>query len=150
MPGPSSDPQDKLILIADDDEGMREILEFTLRREGFFVESAADGKEALRKIRQLMPSAILLDLNFPHHLGQNILIELQAGASASIPVIVITGNYHDSRTEVLVRQEPNVAGFLEKPVDPTALITLLHRTLNTRPAQAQARKSPRHLIERAR
>ncbi|MEI7480883.1 MAG: response regulator [Elusimicrobiota bacterium] len=60
-----SNPADKLILIADDDESVRELIECVVKKEGFKVEKAGDGEEALQKARQVHPDLILLDLMMP-------------------------------------------------------------------------------------
>ena len=49
-----------------------------------------------------------------------------------IPVIIVTGHYLDHSTRALIRREPNVREFMEKPVRISALSTALHNTLRTR------------------
>lgn len=56
---------DKMVLIADDEPYMVRSLSFVLRKEGYEVESAADGEEALKKFEEFNPEVVFLDLMMP-------------------------------------------------------------------------------------
>ncbi|MHB0995469.1 MAG: response regulator [Elusimicrobiales bacterium] len=127
-------PADKLVLIVDDDESVRELIEFIVKKEGFRIEKAADGEEALQKARAVNPDLILLDLMLPKYGGFEILRELQADETSGIPIVIITGRYTDRSTSDMIKQEPNVREFIEKPVKPQILTALLHKLLRTQPA----------------
>lgn len=126
-------PADKLVLIVDDDDSVRELLEFIVKKEGFRIEKAADGEEALNKARSVNPDIILLDLMLPKFGGFEILRELQTDETSDIPIIIITGRYTDRSTSDMIKQEPNVKDFIEKPVKPPVLGALLHKLLRTQP-----------------
>ncbi len=126
-------PADKLVLIVDDDDSVRELIEFIVKKEGFRIEKAADGEEALSKAKAVNPDIIRLDLMLPKFGGFEILRELQADETGSIPIVIITGRYTDRSTSDMIRQEPNVREFIEKPVKPQILISLLHKILKTQP-----------------
>ncbi|MFA6435249.1 MAG: response regulator [Elusimicrobiales bacterium] len=126
---------DKLVLLVDDDESVRELLEFVVKKEGFKVEKAVDGEEALQKARQCSPDIILLDLMLPKFGGFEILRELQRDETAGIPIIIITGRYTERSTSEMIKQEPNVKDFIEKPVKPQALAAAIHKILKTQPPQ---------------
>ncbi|MBI4051610.1 MAG: response regulator [Elusimicrobia bacterium] len=128
-------PGEKLVLIVDDDESARELFEFMVKKEGFRVEVAKDGEEGIRRIKQLMPSIVLLDLMLPRYGGYEVLRELQAGETASIPIVVMTGRYADRSLKDMIRQESNVVEFIEKPVKSYQLISTLHRVLKTEPSE---------------
>lgn len=127
-------PADKLVLIVDDDESVRDLIEFIVKKEGFRIEKAADGEEALQKARAVNPDIILLDLMLPKYGGFEILRELQADETSGIPIVIITGRYTDRSTSDMIKQEPNVREFIEKPVKPQILTSLLHKLLRTQPA----------------
>ena len=82
----------KRILLVEDDHYQRHALEARLRREGFAVDAAEDGEEALRKVSGgALPDVILLDLIMPKMNGFEVLRVLkQDAATAAIPVIVLT------------------------------------------------------------
>lgn len=128
-----SSSADKLVLIVDDDKGVRELLEVLVRKEGFRVETAVDGEDALARTRKSLPHIILLDLMLPKSGGFEVLHELQAEETAGIPVIVITGRNMDGSTADLIRQEPNVREFVLKPLKTELLASLIHKVLKTRP-----------------
>jgi len=126
-------PADKLVLIVDDDESVRELIEFIVKKEGFRTEKASDGEEALTKARAVGPDLILLDLMLPKFGGFEILRELQSDETGGIPIVIITGRYTDRSTSDMIKQEPNVKDFIEKPVKPQILTALIHKLLRTQP-----------------
>lgn len=128
-------PADKLVLIVDDDDSVRELIEFIIKKEGFRVEKAADGEDALKKARALNPDLILLDLMLPKFGGFEILRELQTDDTSDIPIVIITGRYTDHSTSEMIKQEPNVKDFIEKPVKPQVLTSLAHKILHTQPVR---------------
>jgi DNA-binding response OmpR family regulator len=128
-----SNPGDKLVLIVDDDDAVRELLAFVVMKEGFKAEKVSDGDQALKKARELMPDLMLLDLMLPGCGGFEILRQLQTGGTSAIPIIMITGRYMDHSTTEMIRRESNVVDYLEKPVNPAVLSALLHKTLKTCP-----------------
>lgn len=129
----STNPSDKTILIVDDDDSVRELIEFIVKKEGFKTASTGDGEDAVNKAKTLSPNLILLDLMLPKFGGFEILRELQGDETANIPIIIITGRYTDRSTSEMIKQEPNVKDFLEKPVKPPVLAALIHKILNTHP-----------------
>ncbi len=133
-------PGDKLILIVDDGESVWDLLYYVVRREGFRTEQAADGKEALDKARLLRPSLILLDLMLPRPGGYEILRELQDGDTADIPVVLLSSRGMDRSTPEILKQEPNLKDFMQKPISPPALAARLHALLKTRPRAKKAKE----------
>lgn len=86
----------KSILLVDDDLTLREMYSERLKAEGFTVEMAKDGEEALAKAADLKPNIILLDIMMPKINGLDVLKKLkQDTATASIPVIVLTALIQD-------------------------------------------------------
>lgn len=129
-----ADPSAKLVLIVDDDMSILDLMEHVVRKEGFKVERGADGAEAVHKARTLNPDLILLDFMLPGMGGYEVVKELQVDNS-SIPVVIFTGRQMDRSSVEMVRQERNVRDFLQKPVKPAVLCTVLHRLLKTRPPE---------------
>ncbi len=126
----------KLVLIIDDDDGVRELLAFLVKKEGFRVECAVDGEDGFQKAERLKPDLILLDLMMPRYGGFEVLRQLQAGGLARIPIVVVTGRYTDRSTADMIRQESNVVDFLEKPLKPNVLSATLDRLLKPRAPEA--------------
>ena len=89
------------ILIVDDDPNVRYILEGLLLREGYHLEFACGGQEALEKAQVLIPSLILLDVMLPEIDGFEVCRKLRAmPLLAEVPIIIITSlEDRDSRLE---------------------------------------------------
>lgn len=122
----------KLVLIIDDDDGVRDLITFLVKKEGYRAESAIDGEDGYQKAERLKPSLILLDLMMPRYGGFEVLRQLQAGELSRIPIVVVTGRYTDRSTAEMIRQESNVVDFLEKPLKPNVLSATLERLLKPR------------------
>jgi CheY-like chemotaxis protein len=81
----------KSILIVEDDQDIRETLEDTLREEGYVVATAANGKEAMERLKDLPPPLILLDMMMPIMNGWEFLEAQKARAEfADIRVVVLS------------------------------------------------------------
>ena len=133
LPPDLADPKEKLVLLVDDDESILDLHEHVVKKEGFRVERAADGQEAVRKVEAVTPDAIVLDFMLPGMGGFEVLKELQMGDARNTPIVVITGRRIDRQTIDMVRQEPNVREYIEKPIKPAVLSAVLHKILKTRP-----------------
>ncbi|MEK7388604.1 MAG: response regulator [Elusimicrobiota bacterium] len=123
--------KDNLVLIIDDDDGVRELLLFLVRKEGYRADAAYDGEDGLKKAERLSPDLIILDLMLPRHGGFELLRQLQGSELSKIPIIVITGRYTDRATADMICQESNVVEFLEKPIKQNALAATLRRILGS-------------------
>ncbi|MEK7384310.1 MAG: response regulator [Elusimicrobiota bacterium] len=123
---------EKLILVIDDDEGVRDLLSFAVKKEGYRIETAEDGDVGLRQVLSLRPDLLILDLMLPRYGGFELLRELQGGDCAKMPIIVVTGRYTDRSTTDLIRQEPNVVALMEKPINFSALLRAIKRNLAPR------------------
>ena len=112
------------VLIVDDDPDMRRLLADFLRGEGFRVDQAGDGAEALRRVYEEPFESVVLDKNLPGPSGLEILPLLHA-LVPGIPVIVITA-FGDERTveEAFARGAYDI--FL-KPFSLDDLLNVLRR-----------------------
>jgi CheY-like chemotaxis protein len=108
-----------LVLIAEDNDEVREVLEEMIRAEGADVASVGDGAQAWERLRQApYPCLVLLDLNMPVMDGLGFLTRRNAGTeTARIPVIMLTGSVELEGRE----EELNIQGFVKKPFDPDVL-----------------------------
>lgn len=126
-------PSDKLILIVDDDESQRDLLEYLVAKEGFRLDKAASGAEAVNRAVAAQPDLILLDLMMPGKGGYEVVKDLQAEGEGGIPVVIVTARSMDRRTIEELRRESNVKDFFQKPPHHATLAALLHSLLKTRP-----------------
>ncbi len=104
------------ILIVDDEQGARDILEALLIPEGHNLAFASNGAEALKKASELTPSLILLDVMMPEMDGFEVCRRLRSDPLlAEVPVVMITAlDDHDSRLQGI---EVGADDFISKPFD---------------------------------
>lgn len=112
------------VLVVDDDVAMRRSIEWLLEGNGFRVVTAADGAEALERLRKgLEPCLILLDLTMPGMNGIEFRkVQLQDPALAGIPLVVCSADSKAGR-----RGELRAAAYLEKPFDADTLLELVEQ-----------------------
>ena len=117
------------VLIVEDDPEMRRLLVDFLRGEGFRVDQASDGAEALRRIREQHFESVILDKNLPGESGLDILPRVRA-MIPDTPVILITA-FGDERTceEAFTR---GIYDVLLKPFDMDDLLNVLRQARDYR------------------
>jgi CheY-like chemotaxis protein len=109
------------ILVVDDDQTVREVMERYLVREGFSVATASGGHEGLRLARELHPAAITLDVMMPDLDGWTVLAAIKGDPElADIPVILITIVDEKNRGYSL-----GATDYMVKPVDRERLTGVL-------------------------
>ncbi|PIR19347.1 MAG: hypothetical protein COV48_02485 [Elusimicrobia bacterium CG11_big_fil_rev_8_21_14_0_20_64_6] len=126
-------PNEKLILVVDDDETVRSFLEMAASLQGFRVVTAVDGLDAGVKLASQTPDLIVTDLMMPGQGGYEFLRSLQGSSSGRIPIFVVTGSAFDDSTVKMIRAEANVIEFVAKPVKMAKFVAALHKTLKTAP-----------------
>ena len=115
-----------LVFVVDDDDDIRESLEVLLRLHGYHVATAADGAEALQRLRALstLPCLILLDLMMPGMNGFELRTAMDESQElAHIPVVVITG----AGALVAERATAMRLDVLRKPFEPLTLLQTVRR-----------------------
>ncbi|HID78155.1 MAG TPA: response regulator [Planctomycetaceae bacterium] len=129
-------PQDKTVLVVDDEPNVRDYLAQILRDAGFQVVTAADGEEALHMVRRDPPDFISLDLVMPRKSGHKFLYELRKDKKlAQIPVLIVTAHAQDElgRPELEEIMKNRVicgpGSYLEKPVKPAGYVRCVQRAL---------------------
>ena len=113
------------ILIVEDDEDLRALFRIALTLEGFEVQEAGDGLEALRQIDASPPDLVLLDLGLPLLSGTVVQQEIATHLfTRDIPVVIVTGSAKDL-------SDLHVKCVLRKPVTPEELVRTVHSCLAT-------------------
>ena len=80
-----------LVLVVEDEPALVTLLRYNLEREGFAVNEAHDGEEALLQLRETMPDAVLLDWMLPRISGIEVCRQIRrAPAWRDLPVIMLT------------------------------------------------------------
>ncbi|MCP5455669.1 MAG: response regulator [Thermotogae bacterium] len=109
----------KKILVVDDSDVLRKIIVFNLKTSGYEVHEAVNGEEGLKKIKELNPAIVILDIMMPIMDGFAVLANLQK-ESINIPVIVLTAKGGDSDEENATKL--GASKVLTKPFSPKQLV----------------------------
>ncbi|MBK8002528.1 MAG: Flp pilus assembly complex ATPase component TadA [Gemmatimonadetes bacterium] len=121
------------VLLVDDEDSLRKVMKDLLVRDGYEVQEARTGVEALDQVDRHAPDIVVLDLNLPGMDGYSVLSELRARpATARLPVIVLTAK-GDEDNEVRVF-ELGADDFLSKPFRAKALSKRLEVVLGRKKA----------------
>jgi len=111
--------QKQNILIVDDEASVVEVVGLYLRREGFEITSAADGREALEAMQKGRPDLLILDVMLPEIDGLEILRRLRAGSDSKVPVILLTARGQE--IDRIYGLELGADDYVVKPFSPAEL-----------------------------
>lgn len=118
------------ILFADDDVILHRVLVHRLNREGFTVESAFNGRQALELAEKHPPDLMILDGMMPELDGFAVLRELKSRDDLkNIPVMMLTARNRE--TDIVGALEEGAVDYLTKPFSPGELVARLKRLLNS-------------------
>ena len=113
------------ILVVDDEISIQELVKLYLENEGFRVESAGSGKEALEKIDVIKPSLVVLDIMLPDMNGLDVCRELRQ--RADVPVLMLTARKDD--IDKILGLEMGADDYLTKPFNPRELVARIRAIL---------------------
>ncbi len=138
-------PEDKTILIVDDEPDIVAYFSGILERAGFNVVTASDGREALKAVQERQPDFISLDLVMPEKSGIKFLYELRRNREwAKIPIMIVTAHARDDlgKTDFdEVFSGKTMIGpltYLEKPVKPERFLHNVMKILGLTPLEEEA------------
>lgn len=118
LPNHPGDVLEKRILVVDDDDTIRALLQTVLRRRGHRVDLARNGLEALEKLAECRYALMILDLMMPRMSGHEVLQHLGSMTAASRPqVLVLTAGLEGRKLDTSI-----VFGSLSKPFDIELLV----------------------------
>ncbi len=118
----------KKILLADDEEDVRDIVRMFLEGEGYEVVTAYDGLEALSMIEAEHPDLILLDVMMPVMSGIEVARRLRANhATSQIPVIMLSAAAQTESIKQCIAA--GVKDYVVKPFQPSKLEEIIRRVL---------------------
>jgi two-component system alkaline phosphatase synthesis response regulator PhoP len=120
-----------LVLVAEDDEDILELVVFDLEDEGYEVLTARDGEAAVALALQRRPDLILLDVAMPGLDGYEVTRRLRAEETTrSTPVVLLTARAQVR--DVILGFEAGANDYVTKPFRPDELRTRLHAALGRR------------------
>jgi DNA-binding response OmpR family regulator len=127
----TNDGDRPVVLVADDDDDIRDLVAFRLDRAGYEVLRASDGQEALDLAREHRPDLAVLDVMMPKLTGYDVTRELRADANtARIPVILLTARVQEA--DVARGFDAGADDYVKKPFSPQELKARVQAVLGRR------------------
>ena len=120
-----SSPREQRILVVDDEERIRSIVRSYLQQEGYQVDEAATGEEAVARIRERTPDLIVLDVRLPGIDGMEVLRQVRR--VSDVYVIMLTARTDE--TDKLIGLEVGADDYMTKPFSPRELVARVKAVL---------------------
>lgn len=122
------------ILVVEDEAALVAMLRYNLEKEGFAVDEAADGEEAIVKIAEQVPDLVLLDWMLPRFSGLEVCRRLRRDpATRNLPIIMLTARAEE--TDRVRGLDVGADDYVSKPFSPTELVARIRAVLRRiRPA----------------
>jgi two-component system phosphate regulon response regulator PhoB len=117
------------ILIVDDEEDVLELVRYNLDRNGYQVQTASSGEEALAKAKKKLPDLVILDLMLPGIDGLEVCRQLKRDAKTDhIPIIMLTAKGEEA--DIVAGLELGADDYVTKPFSPKVLSARVRRILH--------------------
>lgn len=118
----------KHVLLVEDDEDILELLRYNLSEEGYTVDGAVTGEDALRLLVTKLPDLVILDLMLPGLDGMEICKMIKRDPKTShIPIVMLTARSEDS--DIVAGLELGADDYITKPFSPRVLIARVRAVL---------------------
>ncbi len=115
-----------LVLVVDDDAGVRALVRSILEQDGFRVREAAGARDGLDALAGDAPDLVLLDVLMPEIDGWEMLQQVQRRHGRAVPVIMFSGSVDET---ALAAKSRGASGFVGKPFDAQQLLEQTRRIL---------------------
>jgi CheY-like chemotaxis protein len=117
------------VMVVDDDDMNREIIEAFLVSEGYEVVLAHNGRQALTLLQAQRPALVLLDVRMPDMNGYEVCQQIKGNPQTrQIPVVMVTG--YDSDEEKQRGQQAGTDAFMSRPFDGDDLLSLVNSLID--------------------
>ena len=114
---------DKRILVVEDEPSLAEVVSLYLKRAGFQVQVAADGKQAMNILEKQIPDFVILDLMLPEVDGLSLTRWLRD--RSDVPIIMVTAKAKDEDVNWAIKT--GAKAYLVKPFKPDVLLDYVRR-----------------------
>lgn len=128
------------ILLVDDEVQIRELLSLYFTKEGFQVEEAADGVEAIRKIEQLKPGLVILDVMLPVLDGTEVCRQIRK--FSQVPILMLTARGEDE--DRIMGLELGADDYVTKPFNPREIVARVNAILRRVPQGVSQQEGQLH------
>lgn len=129
-----NDVERPLIVVADDDRDICELIKMQLTRHGFEVILAEDGEIALRLIDEHQPAVALLDIMMPKLSGLEVARQVRNNPAMSTVTIMLISARSSGRIEADL-ENLDIDGYITKPFSPKDLVQRINEVINRPPAE---------------
>ena len=127
----------KIVVVADDDPDLRDILRSILEPQGFRVVEAPDGQAALDTVRSQHPDLLILDFNMPHLTGPEVCQVLKQDLLLRhLPIIMLTGR--GELPDKVLGIEAGADDYVVKPFEPTELLARVRMVIRRTAQELEA------------
>lgn len=126
------------VLVVEDEADIRELLRYNLAQEGFLVEEAGDGAEALDRIGRRIPDLLVLDLMLPQMSGLELCRRMRSNPeTAMLPILVVTAK--SAEVDRILGLEMGADDYVVKPFSPREVVARVKALLRrANPASQEA------------
>jgi two-component system response regulator MprA len=118
-------PDAPVVLVVDDDARVREAIQWALEDEGFLIETAADGLQAVERAIARRPDIVLLDLTLPGLDGYRVARALRAAHGRELPILAMTADGQAASKAA----RAGAYAFMRKPFELADLLLTIRRGL---------------------
>ena len=119
---------ERSIVVIEDEDAIRDVLEYNLQREGFDVVTATDGRAGLQLVRDRLPDLVLLDLMLPELDGIELCRRLRSDpATGAIPIIMLTAR--GAEADIVLGLGVGADDYVTKPFSPRELVARVQAML---------------------
>jgi two-component system, OmpR family, response regulator RegX3 len=136
-------PEAPLVLVVDDEQSYRDALRIALEREGFRVEVAADGAEAIARFDAVRPALVLLDVMLPRISGIDVCRELRS--RSQVPIIMVTAR--NAEIDAVVGLEVGADDYVTKPFRLRELVARVRAALRRGRGEESGVAQPDEVLE---
>jgi two-component system alkaline phosphatase synthesis response regulator PhoP len=113
------------VLVVDDEQDIVQIIKYNLEANGYEVQTASNGVDALETAAKFKPGLILLDIMMPHKDGIQTCIELRAKAEFDETIVIFLTALADEASEIR-GLEAGADDYISKPIKPKLLMSRVH------------------------
>ena len=115
-------------LLVEDEEDIAFVLRYLLERNGFAVDHAADGRQAMARLEAEPPDVVVMDIMLPYHDGIELLGHLRGrDAWSGVPVLMLTAKARES--DIVRALELGADDYVTKPFQPEEVLARIRRLL---------------------
>ncbi|VAX42329.1 Phosphate regulon transcriptional regulatory protein PhoB (SphR) [hydrothermal vent metagenome] len=134
------------IVVVEDETDIRELIEHNLQREGFLVETASTGEDALKIVRATLPHLVLLDLMIPGIDGIEVCRTLKGDSSTlHIPIIMVTAKGEES--DIVLGLGIGADDYMTKPFSPKEMLARIKAVLRRGEYQNEKKNQERLVVK---